>query len=169
MAFGAQGILLSHGCADPLSPKVIRSSAGTSLQANIYRSAETLPKLIETINQHPLWSETLQVWGTCGAREPINQSVPDTESVKIYDLHDLPSTTYTSPMAFILGNEGQGIDDQSMDKKGHNKTSLHWLTIPIEPSVESLNVATSGSIILSHLYNCRKNASLHRSQNGGGL
>lgn len=53
----------------------------------------------------------------------------------------LPSARFETPMALILSHEGKG-------PKGWSKQIAQTITIPMGDQVESLNVATSGAILL---------------------
>lgn len=59
--------------------------------------------------------------------------------------HDGPAyfdVELAEPIAFILSNEGHGLDSQEVEGR------LRPVRIPMQPGVESLNVAVSGSLIM---------------------
>jgi TrmH family RNA methyltransferase len=49
---------------------------------------------------------------------------------------------FQRPLAFMLGAEGPGLADHELDRADER------VTIPMQPPVESLNVAVSAAVIL---------------------
>lgn len=120
MAFGFDDIYLIGG-ADPYSEKVIRSSAGTILNARLHICD------FETIKQN---------------KEKIAQNfiVADMDGEPIDKIH-LPKNRF----AVIIGNEGQGVSDEFLSL-ANTKVS-----IPMSSKVESLNAGVAGSIIMQKI------------------
>ena len=117
-AAGVSGIILTPGCADPLSPKVVRSSMGA-----IFR----IPFTIE--NDLPGCISRLEEKGiTCFAAR--------LDAAESYDKCDL-----ASPCALLIGNEGNGLSEQIIDKASKG------IFIPMSGKTESLNAAVSASIL----------------------
>ena len=117
-AAGVSGIILTPGCADPLSPKVVRSSMGA-----IFR----IPFTIE--NDLPGCISRLEEKGiTCFAAR--------LDAAESYDKCDL-----ASPCALLIGNEGNGLSKQVIDKASKG------IFIPMSGKTESLNAAVSASIL----------------------
>ncbi len=60
------------------------------------------------------------------------------------DMHgeNIFKKSFTQPVGVVMGNEGNGISDEI------SKLCTLTVSIPMEKEVESLNVATSGSIIM---------------------
>ncbi|MBQ8615050.1 MAG: RNA methyltransferase [Clostridia bacterium] len=120
LAFGFDDIYLVGG-ADPYSEKVIRSSAGTILNARLHISN------FETIKQNKDKIADLFIVADMKG-EPINK------------IH-LPK----SRLAVIIGNEGQGV---SAEFRNFANTQI---SIPMTSKVESLNAGVAGSIIMQKL------------------
>lgn len=53
---------------------------------------------------------------------------------------------FEPPLAFIVGNEGEGVDFREVDR------SWHRLRIPMNLKVDSLNVSVSGSLLMYEVY-----------------
>jgi 23S rRNA (guanosine2251-2'-O)-methyltransferase len=113
-----QGLLLpSKGCA-PLSPLVIKASAGSIFHCPIYRCndlAETLEEFITSGAQ------------VCTLRADASES--------------LSSFKADSPLVYVLGNETSGVSDRVAD------LAQHSLNIPMCNGVESLNVAVTAALL----------------------
>ena len=117
-AAGVSGIILTPGCADPLSPKVVRSSMGA-----IYRVPfvieDDLPGCISRLEERGI---------TCYAAR--------LDAAESYDKCDL-----ASPCALLIGNEGNGLSGKVIDKASKG------IFIPMSGETESLNAAVSASIL----------------------
>ena len=55
-------------------------------------------------------------------------------------------TSFESPLAIVIGNEGQGLGAAVLE------LAEHLLHIPMQPQVESLNAAVAGSLILYEVF-----------------
>ena len=120
LAFGFDDIYLVGG-ADPYSEKVIRSSAGTILNARL----------------HVCDFETLK-----------NNKGKIAKQFIVADMDGIPINKIQLPkgrLAVIIGNEGQGVSE--FMRKLANTT----ISIPMMPEVESLNAGVAGSIIMQKL------------------
>lgn len=118
-AAGVSGLLLTRGCADPLSPKALRASAG---------SAFRLPHLSDLTADEALAllpDRTRLMAATVG---PLAASIFETP----LDL----------PLALALGSEGSGL---SRHIEG---AATARIRIPVARPVESLNVAAAGAIVM---------------------
>tara|TARA_B100000131_G_scaffold64931_1_gene61345 strand:+ start:24028 stop:24780 length:753 start_codon:yes stop_codon:yes gene_type:complete len=120
-AFGVSSILF-YGGVDPYNPKVVRSSAGSFFRV----SFSILPESFS----YTLLFEELNSYGYRTIATASSGGLPP-EDVLI-----------DKQVALILGNEPRGLPEEIEDSC--DKT----ITIPIEKSVESLNVATAGAIAL---------------------
>ena len=120
LAFGFDDIYLVGG-ADPYSEKVIRSSAGTILNARLHICD------FETIKKNKDKIADLLI-------------VADMDGENIDKIH-LPK----SRLAVIIGNEGQGVSDEFV------ALSNTKISIPMTSKVESLNAGVAGSIIMQKL------------------
>lgn len=117
-ALGADGLLLVNGCADPFSPKTVRSTMGACFRLPVYEvEAEELPGLLKRSGL-PLYATALR---------------EDTVDVRQADL---------SRAAVVIGSEGRGISDRLLDMC--SKT----LKIPMRERCESLNAAVAATVVL---------------------
>jgi TrmH family RNA methyltransferase len=118
-AFGYHGMVLSDRCADPFSPKVAQASAGSVLSLWIRRT-EHYPDLVKELKAVGCSVIAADLGGT-----------------------PLPACRMKTPHLLMLGNEGAGLSETLL--------TLADMTvcIPIDAqSVESLNVAISGAILM---------------------
>lgn len=117
-AFGADGLILCNGCADPWSPKTVRSSMGAVFRLPVYEGtlSEAADKLAAA--DIPLYAAALRA---------------DTVDVRAVGL---------SRAAVIIGSEGQGVSEQGLS------LCRKTLKIPMRERCESLNAAVAASVIL---------------------
>jgi len=118
-ALGADGILMTPGCADPFSPKVVRASMGGILHIPVYTNFP-----LETL--HALQSQGYLIY--CSDVNSPNS---------LYD-QDL-----TGGRVIVIGNESRGIS-----KKSKNLCDVKF-KIPINSQADSLNAAVACGIILA--------------------
>ena len=118
-AAGVSGVLLTRGCADPLSPKALRASAG---------SAFRLPHLLDLSIDELLKAlpARIRLVATVAANAPSL----------------FGDTLLSLPLALALGSEGSGLDPRI------EKAAAHRVRIPGARKVESLNVAVAGAIAM---------------------
>jgi TrmH family RNA methyltransferase len=123
-AFGAAGILVLEGTADPYHPKVIRASAGTVLRTPVYAIPEDLTR-----------GRAFKVLSTAGWRLAALTPAGDKELI--------PSRI-GPPHArlLLLGSEGHGLPQDILDAVREK------FRIPIDPTVESLGVAAAGAVAI---------------------
>jgi TrmH family RNA methyltransferase len=118
-ASGVDLVFLSDHCADLWSPKVLRGGQGAHFH---------LP-CIEKVNFSDITKTfTGKIFATTLSGKSIFQ-----EDLK-------------GPVAFIFGNEGNGIHSETMRLTSH---SIH---IPMEKGIESLNVSAAVSVCLYEKY-----------------
>ena len=117
-AFGATGVVCLTGTVSAWNPKAVRASAGSVFRVPIMAASERI--CLERLRE-----AGVKVWATAarGAR-PV-------------DLVDL-----AAPVAIVIGNEGNGIDDDLLEKADET------ITIPCPGSVESLNAAMAAAVLL---------------------
>ena len=117
-AFGADGLILCSGCADPHSPKTVRSTMGAVFRLPVYEATleETAAKLAEA--GIPLYTTALR---------------EDTVDVREISL---------SRAAVIIGSEGRGVSDLALE------LCQKTLKIPMTSRCESLNAAIAASVVL---------------------
>ena len=119
LAFGYDAMIMSKDCVDLYNDKVIRSTQGALFQMDVY-----VMDLKQAIDE--LKKQGVQVYGTA-----------------LRDAHHIQNYQRQEKMAFVMGNEGQGISQEILDLCDDR------LYIPIQ-SVESLNVGIAASIIMYH-------------------
>ena len=121
------------GGADPLSPKVLRASAGTLFQLPHQRfgpdGERAIDQMERTLTQ--LARQQVQVVATL---------VPDADG----PLQAVPywELDWTRPTALVLGTEGAGLHPRLQ------ACCTHAVTLPHSPRVESLNVAAAAVPLL---------------------
>jgi RNA methyltransferase, TrmH family len=119
-AAGAQAALLSPGCADPFSPKVLRAAMGAHFHLPILEMEWTE---IRASLKHP--SAPLQVF------------LADIQANLAYWQVDL-----RCPLAIMVSNEAQGASPEG------RALADQMLLIPMPGKSESLNAAVAAGIVL---------------------
>jgi tRNA G18 (ribose-2'-O)-methylase SpoU len=122
MAFGVGAVVLSPGCADPLSRKVVRVSIG---------AAVSVP-FVEAV----AWPDAL-------ARLRADGFVVTALTTR--DGTDLGDVATPSRLALLVGSEGHGLTDAAL---AHADVRA---TIPMAAGVDSLNVVVACGIALDRL------------------
>lgn len=117
-AFGADGLILLPGCADPFAPKTVRASMGACFRLPVWEAdRETLTAALERAGL-PLYAAAL---GT------------DTGDVRQVDLRRA---------AVVIGSEGRGVSPEVLALCGGT------LKIPMRARCESLNAAVAAAVVL---------------------
>jgi len=126
-ATGCIGVLVSGSTVDVLSPKVVRASAGSVLRVPIGEVADT--DLLDTLKR--------------AGRTVVATDI----DAPNYDEVELPD----SGVAYLLGSEAHGLP-------GHLLAGSDLrVSIPMAGLVESLNVATVGSVLaFDHVHRDRR-------------
>lgn len=119
VAFGFSGVIMSQKCADPLSPKVVQSTAGTILSLWIRRTDDYL-SLVSSLK---------------AAEYSVLAADLDGEEDPSY-LHQ------ADKLLLALGNEASGLSADIL------RLADFRLKIPIKDKAESLNVAACGAICM---------------------
>ena len=125
LAAGVTNALLGAGCASAWAPRTLRAGMGAQCAMKIIET----PDLLEALQslQTPVLATTLQA----------------------------PQTLYAAdlrlPLAWVFGNEGQGVSSALLSVV--NKT----VTIPQNPAIESLNVAAAAAVCLFEMRRQRLN------------
>lgn len=119
VATGASGIWLSSDAVDIDHPKVLRASAGQWFRLKMAVSEN----LIATIQQQQ--QAGVQVIAT-----------KPSASLSYWEID------WCQPSLVLLGNEGAGLSAQL------SEIANHQVKIPLQPEVESLNVAITAALIL---------------------
>jgi len=118
-AAGVSGLITLPGCADPFSPKVLRSSMGSAFRLPLLTEA-TAQDLNDLRQNHGF-----QIVAAAGEGETD------------YCYYDWRQKTL-----LLLGNEGRGVSPELMRQCDVR------LRIPMHAGVESLNVAAAGAVML---------------------
>ena len=117
-AFGAAGLLLANGCADPFSPKTVRATMGAAFRLPVWEleldaAAERLAAA-----GIPLYATALR---------------EDTVDVREVDL---------SAAAVVIGSEGRGVSPRAL------ALCRQTVKIPMLGRCESLNAAVAAAVVL---------------------
>ena len=118
-AFGASGVVAIEGSADPFSWKALRGAMGGTFRLPI-AARGSLADVIAS---------------ACERRVRLVAAVPRGGT-------PLPQLDLREPTAIIRGGEGAGVSSATM------AAVQETVTIPMQPSVESLNVAIAAALIL---------------------
>lgn len=116
---GVTGVIMTKQTVDIFNPKTIRSTMGS-----IYRVPFLYIEEIETVIQKLHDNQ-------------INTYAAHLQGETYYD-----SFTFSQPTAFLIGNEGSGLQKSTAD------LAKHYLKIPMEGQVESLNAAIATSLLM---------------------
>ena len=117
-AFGADGLILLPGCADPFSPKTVRATMGACFRLPVWESdLAGLTRALERTDL-PLYATALRA---------------DTDDVRRADL---------GRCAVVIGSEGRGVSQAVLD------ACAGTLKIPMRQRCESLNAAVAASVVL---------------------
>jgi tRNA G18 (ribose-2'-O)-methylase SpoU len=120
-ALGVGAVLLNARCADPFSRRVLRTSMGTVLSLPIRVTSRIEEELREL-------------------RERYGVALVGT--VLDSDAAPLEQYEFRGAQALLFGSEGSGLPAEVLALCDHR------LTIPMQPGVDSLNVAAAAGIIL---------------------
>ena len=122
-AFGIDEIVTSADCADLYHTRTVRASMGALFRTRIVRTAD-FPSAVRAYKNggYEIWASML---------DP--------------DALPLPAVPMKRNTAFIVGNEGHGLDPDVVEAAGRS------VYIPMaEGSVESLNVSAAACVLLWH-------------------
>ncbi len=117
-AMGADGLVLTNGCADPWSWKVVRASMGASFRLPILELDSD--KLLQMLNE-----QGISLYSTA-----LRDDTVDIGEISL------------KHSAVVIGSEGKGVSDQLLDRC--NRT----IKIPMRERCESLNAAVAATIVL---------------------
>ena len=118
-AAGVDGILMNRDCVDVYSPKVVRATMGAMFRMPFIVS-DDLPAEIRRMK-----SEGVQVYAA---------HLRGTKNHWDFD--------YRQPTAFMIGNEGNGLQDALAD------LADSYLRIPMMGHTESLNAGVAASVLM---------------------
>lgn len=117
-ALGCDGLILAGRCADPFSPKAVRSTMGACFRLPVWQTDLTGLERFCARAGLPLYATALR---------------EDTEDVRSVDL---------SRAAVVIGSEGRGVSEEML------ALCQKTLKIPMEARCESLNAAVAAAVVL---------------------
>jgi RNA methyltransferase, TrmH family len=115
-AAGGSGLIAAGRCADPFSPKALRGSMGSALRVAI--SVTDVERAVADVRRH-----------CCRVLAAVPRG-----GTSIFDI-DL-----TGPVAILIGGEGGGLSRSILASADES------FSIPMQPQVESLNVAVTAAL-----------------------
>jgi TrmH family RNA methyltransferase len=117
-AFGADGLILCSGCADPWNPKTVRATMGAVFRLPVYECE--MDPLAAALKERkiPLYATALR---------------SDTEDLRKVKL---------DRAAVVIGSEGRGVSEETL------ALCEKTLKIPMTERCESLNAAVAASVVL---------------------
>jgi tRNA G18 (ribose-2'-O)-methylase SpoU len=118
-ALGADAVLLSPGCADPLYRKSIRTSMAATLTLP-FASAEPWPDVLDDLRRDGIEIVALTTSGSV----------------------ELDSFRRAPRIALVAGHEGRGLSEGALARAERR------VRIPMAPGADSLNVVTAVAIAL---------------------
>ena len=121
-AFGCDGLILLPGCADPYSPKTVRSSMGAVFRSGVWTADAGELKEVLDRSAIPLYGAALR---------------EDTLDARAVDY---------SRAALAIGSEGRGLSGEMLALC--DKT----IRIPMTERCESLNAAIAAAVLLWEAY-----------------
>jgi tRNA G18 (ribose-2'-O)-methylase SpoU len=123
LALGADAVVLTRRCVDPLYRRSIRVSMGASLRLG-YARAEDGPTALSALSEAGFTSVAL----TTGR-----------DATPLASVREAPQR-----LALWLGSEGSGLSEEVLAQIERR------VSIPMAPGADSLNVATASGIALHH-------------------
>ena len=125
ISFGINNIICIQGTADAFSSKVVRSTMSGILKANLFYIKENeIKELIDVLknNNYIIISTSLN------GEKYLNDDCIDNKTI------------------FVMGNEANGVSQEVLDNCDR------FVKIPMENTMESLNVAIASSIVMYEQY-----------------
>lgn len=117
-AVGIDGIIMSKDCCDATSPKVVRGTMGA-----IFRMPYIIVDSIKAFLSE-------------------NTELTSFAAVVDRDVKSISDINFTSPCISVIGNEGNGLKKEIIDKCSEK------FTIPMAGRAESLNASVAAGIIM---------------------
>jgi len=124
-AFSVDGVVLVNNCADPFSPKTVRSTMGAVFRIPVWETdPDSLCKLLREA-EISLFAAALR---------------PDAADVRSIGL---------SRAAVVIGSEGRGVSDEVLSLADRT------LIIPMTSRCESLNAAVAAAVITWEMFRAK--------------
>lgn len=127
--FGANGVIIPQDRASPVTPTVVKASAGAALHLPVARVVN-IANTLERLKKEGYW-----IYGA-EARSGT----------------DLERVDFGGGVALVMGSEGGGI------RPLVRKKCDFFVSIPLPGNFESLNVSVAAGVILHHIARRRKRA-----------
>ena len=121
-AAGVSGIVLSKGCVDPFSPKVVRATMGSIFRTPVFKCAST-EDFYDLIPKKRQEGYSFYAAALSGKRSYTD-------------------IIYGKKAAFLIGNEGNGLSERAVSACDEE------MLIPMEGKAESLNAAVAAAVIM---------------------
>ncbi len=119
-ASGVKEVVLSKGCADVWSPKVLRAAMGAHFLLNVFERVD------------------LTTWRDDYRGRVLATALTEQNNFSLYD----KQLDLTQPTAWLFGNEGNGVSPECLARADAT------VKIPMLGATESLNVAMAATICL---------------------
>lgn len=124
---GITGVIMSEQTVDIFNPKTIRATMGS-----IYRVpfvyVQDMKETLQRLHEHGIHTYAAHLRGST-----------------YYD-----AFSFAEPTAFLIGNEGNGLQKETAD------AAEHYLKIPMEGQVESLNAAVATALLMYEAHRQRR-------------
>lgn len=130
---GVTGVIMTKNTVDIYNPKTIRATMG-SIYRVPYLYVDSLPDVIKCLHNAGVKTFAAHLRGE--------------------DYYD--GFSFQGGTAFLIGNEGKGLQKQTAD------AASHYLKIPMEGRVESLNAAIAATLLMYEAHRQRKG--LHKAE-----
>ena len=137
-AAGCAAVVFVDDCVDKLSPKVVRSTAGSLFHLPVVRAGED--EFLDWARRAGRLVAAADVYGT-KARRPVD--LPDALAGGALRAALEAARAGEGPApAILFGNEARGLEESTIDR------CALAVRIPIYGKAESLNLATSAAVML---------------------
>ncbi len=117
-AFNFAGILVSKDRQAPVNSTVFKTSAGAAFKIPIVQIGN-INQALESLKEIGFWVAGIDMYG----------------ETTLWD------EEFTTPMVFVMGNEGKGVGEKTLEKCDYR------LQIPMSQQVESLNVSVATALV----------------------
>ena len=132
---GVHGIIIPKRNAAGVSPIVVKTSAGASIHMAIAKVAN-IANTLEELKEKGVWI--------------FSSSSDLSDSENSAEIKDYNDADYDIPLAFVVGNEGEGLSPIIIQK------SDFLVNIPMAGKIESLNVSCASAILMYEAARQRK-------------
>ncbi len=119
---GADAVIVSESCADPLYRRSVRVSMGTVMQVPWTRAGA--------------WSDLVSDLRNAGFQIAALALTPEATTLDAFAI------TVPEKLALVLGTEGDGLSPEAL------RSADHIVSIPMKGSVDSLNVAAASAVAM---------------------